>query len=215
MQSLKVLKAEEELQRKLELEKERTRIATDMHDDLGAGLTGIKFLSETIAEYNVSKATKERLEKIKGSANKLIESMGEIIWAMNEKNNTLEDLLFYLRNYSLTYCEENNLACRFNLPENTGEQIINGYTRRNIFLIVKECLHNIVKHGNAKNVDFKIAIDKELVFEIQDDGKGFYPRESVGNGMINMRKRSKEMNGSFVVFNNNGTSIQISVPMPG
>ncbi|HMJ47175.1 MAG TPA: ATP-binding protein [Ferruginibacter sp.] len=213
LQSFKALKVEEELQRKSDLEKERTRIASDMHDDLGAGLTGIKFLSENIEEYNISDVAKERLEKLKDSANKLIESMGEIIWAMNEKNNTLEDLLFHLRSYSLTYCEEYNLTCRFNLPENIYEQIISGYNRRNIFLIVKECLHNIVKHGKAKNVEIRVDIKKDLVFEIQDDGIGFHPGEPIGNGLINMRKRAKEMNGTFVGSDNNGTCIQLSIPL--
>jgi len=201
-------------EKKQAIEKERSRIATDMHDDLGAGLTGIKFLTENIAEHNISTNTKERLEKLKVSANKLIESMGEIIWAMNEKNNTLEDLLFHLRSYSITYCEENNLACVFNLPDNITEKIINGHHRRNIYLIVKECLHNIVKHGKAKKVNFNLIIKKDLYLTIHDDGKGFNAIESsMGNGLINMEKRAKEMNGSINIVNNNGTMVMLKIPL--
>ncbi len=196
------------------VEQERSRIATDMHDDLGAGLTRIKFLSENIAEKNNSFTDKDDLQKLKGSANELIENMGEIIWAMNEKNNTLEDLLFHLRSYSINYCEENKLGCEFFLPDPITYLVINGHTRRNIFLVVKECLHNIVKHANATNVFLEITIRNGLLINIRDNGKGFDQAFiKTGNGLINMQKRAAEMKGSLGITIENGTRVHFQIPL--
>lgn len=198
------------------VEKERGRIASDMHDDLGAGLTKIKFITENINEkFHSGESVLPELQKLKSSSSELVESMGEIIWAMSEKNNRLRDTLYYLRSYAANYCEENDLSCHFELPERFNNEIVSGNIRRNIFLLLKECLHNIVKHAGAKTVNIKASVSQNLELTVKDDGKGFSENEITikGNGLINMRKRVQELNGTLVFENRNGTSITIRFPL--
>ena len=213
-QSLKALKAEDELQRKMELEKERTRIATDMLDDLGAGLTRIKFIAENISEKTKDAALQPDMEKLKTSSIELVENMAEIIWAMNEKNNSLEDLIFYLRSYAVDYCTENGLACEFTLQENIPVKIIGGEVRRNVFLVLKESLHNIVKHAGAKKVTINFQADEKLSLIIADDGRGYEETmHKRGNGLLNIVQRAKALNGKFSISNSSGTVIRFEVPL--
>ena len=150
------------LEKQQAVEKERTRIAIDMHDDLGAGLSTIRFLSEKVKRNTFSDVTKNDAEKIVANSDELVQKMNEIIWAMNEKNDTLEDLLYYTRSYAVEYCEENNLQCETHLPENIPSVIVSGEIRRNIFLTVKESLHNSVKHAAANKIRIDFNIDKNL-----------------------------------------------------
>ena len=213
-QSLKALKAEDELKGEMELEKERTRIASDMHDDLGAGLTRIKFIAENISEKTKDATLQPDIKKLKTSSIELVENMAEIIWAMNEKNNSLEDLVFYLRSYAVDYCNENGLACEFTLPENIPLKIIGGHVRRNVFLILKESLHNIVKHAGATKVTISLHADENLSLIIADDGRGYKDTmHQSGNGLLNIAQRTNALNGKFSISNNSGTEIHLEVPV--
>jgi signal transduction histidine kinase/ligand-binding sensor domain-containing protein len=195
------------------IERERTRIATDMHDDLGAGLTRIKFITENMMEQNGDPAIRTDVQKLRLSSNELVEKMGEIIWAMNEKNNSLEDLLFYLRSYAVDYCSENHLACRFIIPDYLPAVVIDGQTRRNIFLVLKESLHNIVKHAQAQHVTIEVATGKGLGISIKDDGKGFVSVPgAAGNGLLNMQRRAGDLKGKLTVSSNGTTTVLLEVP---
>ncbi len=196
------------------VEKERTRIAADIHDDLGAGLSTIRFLSEKVKRNSFSDVTKTDAEKIVTNSNELVQKMNELIWAMNEKNDTLEDLLFYTRSYAAEYAEENNLRFNMNLPESIPEIIISGEVRRNVFLTVKEALHNIVKHARAKSIVVTISINKNLLIVLKDDGIGFAENAGgSGNGLKNMQKRTGSVGGSLEITNKNGVEVKIAVPL--
>ncbi|MDX2047508.1 MAG: two-component regulator propeller domain-containing protein, partial [Chitinophagaceae bacterium] len=196
------------------VEQERTRIATDMHDDLGAGLTRIKFITENIAG-KLNEGYKDDVNKLTSSANELVEKMGEIIWAMNEKNNTLEDMVFYLRSYAAEYCQENNISCFFSVPDNIPEKNITGNLRRNIFLLLKECLHNIVKHAGADSVTIAAEPGVDFKITIHDNGRGIdlSKNTATGNGLINMEKRVAMMNGRLEISNHSGTRVEIKIPL--
>jgi signal transduction histidine kinase len=100
------------LEKKQAIEKERTRIATDMHDDLGAGLSRIKFLSETIGiKKQQQQPFEEDVNKIRNT-HEMIDKMGEIVWALNEKNDSLSDLLSYTRAYTMEYLSQNGINCK-------------------------------------------------------------------------------------------------------
>jgi len=196
-------------------EEERNRISQDLHDDLGAGITRIKFLSENISEQLQNNTDKTELVKLKDSANELVEKMSEIIWAMNEKNNSWEDLVFYLRSYAVEYCNENKLNCKFEVPDQLPQALAGGETRRNVFLILKECLHNIVKHADAKNVFISIRFSPAFEMKIQDDGTGFKlnGHSQKGNGLINIQKRAKNIGGSISVTDHTGTLVSFIAPL--
>jgi signal transduction histidine kinase len=206
------------LEKQQAIEKERTRIATDMHDDLGAGLSRIKFLSETIG---IKKQQQEPFEdditKIREYSHEMIDKMGEIVWALNEKNDSISDLLSYTRSYVVEYLSQNGIKCRVETPDKFPAGFVSGEFRRNIYLTVKEALHNVVKHAQASEVIIKIEINHHLNIEIKDDGTGFDKSgiRPFSNGLSNMESRIKEIGGLFELINENGTLIRIKVPLTG
>src|ERR1700692_3373732 len=118
-----------------------------MHDDLGAGLSRIKFLSETIEmKKQLEQPIDTDISSIGNYSNEMIGKMGEIVWALNEKNDSLSDLLAYTRAYSTEYLSQNGIACKISAPDDFPAVKVSGEFRRNIYLVVKEALHNIVKH---------------------------------------------------------------------
>ncbi|HKR04055.1 MAG TPA: triple tyrosine motif-containing protein, partial [Bacteroidia bacterium] len=203
------------------LQMERNRISTDMHDDLGAELTNIVILSK-IAKKTLKLNEDQNnyiIDKIGVAANDVINKMNEIIWAMNPANDTLSNLVSYLHRYSKEYLDLNNIAVNIDMPHAIPEVSLKAAYRRNIFLVLKESLHNIAKHAGATMVDVKIEIEKvqnKFRLTIQDDGKGFSvdERTGTGNGLINMKKRMNEIKGNIHMLSSegNGTKINIIVP---
>jgi signal transduction histidine kinase/ligand-binding sensor domain-containing protein len=204
------------LERQRAVEKERTRIATDMHDDLGANLSRIKFLSETIG---IKKEKQEAIENeilgIRKYSHEMIDKMGEIVWALNEKNDSLSDLLAYTRSYSVEYLSQNNIQTEVQTPEQIPNQFVSGEFRRNVYLTVKEALHNIVKHSEANKVDIHVEADKQLFISIHDNGKGFDESNNrpFSNGITNMKERIRHLGGNLEIRNTDGTTVILLVPL--
>ena len=198
------------------IEKERTRIATDMHDDLGAGLSRIKFLSETIGIKKLQQQPiEEDVNKIREYSHEMIDKMGEIVWALNEKNDSLSDLLSYTRAYAVEYLSQNGISCEAEMPDNPPTLFVSGEFRRNIFLTIKEALHNVVKHSQATEVKLSINVDHNLLIKLRDNGVGFDKNNirSFSNGLTNMETRVKEIGGKIEISNKNGTVINLLVPL--
>ncbi|MBP6431131.1 MAG: hypothetical protein KA319_05140, partial [Ferruginibacter sp.] len=210
----KVKKHKAELEKQVAVEHERTRIATDMHDDLGSGLTKITYLSQMALN---KENNADDLQAIKKTSTELVESMSEIIWAMKEENNSLEDLVYYIKAYAIEYCTSNNLNCTIHLPEKLYPRIVVGQNRRNIYLAVKEALHNIVKHAHAKSVVLTASFSNQWVLSIKDDGIGFYQptteKHIGGNGLKNIYKRIEAVRGHVEIKNNNGTELIFYIPL--
>lgn len=205
-----------EQQRALELE--RNRISTDMHDDLGADLTNIVILTK-IASKTIQLQGEQRnmLEKIGVASNDVINKMNEIIWALNPANDTLQNLVSYLHRYSKEYLELNDKKLSIHIPSSVPDVSLKAAYRRNIFLILKESLHNIIKHSQASLVEITIAIEnhkRKFSLAIKDNGKGFSPDERIGsgNGLLNMRKRMKEIKGDVKIESSseNGTGVIVT-----
>ena len=201
------------LEKQQAIEKERTRIATDMHDDFGASLSRIKFLSEKMQlEKDNPEKTNEDLGKISAFSDEMAEKMGEIVWALNQRYDSSGDMISFCRSYASEYLGDKNIKLHFTSSEVT-EIKVNGEIRRNIFLVIKESLHNIVKHAKATEVHIQINIDNELRVLIQDNGKGFDAASirPFADGIENMKKRIDEINGRFSIVSENGTRIDIHV----
>jgi signal transduction histidine kinase len=204
------------LERQQAIERERTRIATDMHDDLGAGLSRIKFLSETIGiKKQMQEPVEEDIDKIREYSHEMIDKMGEIVWALNEKNDSLSDLLAYTRVYAVQYLSENGIECTVDTPTQFPSLFISGEFRRNIYLTVKEALHNVVKHAQARQVKIHIETGDSLLVSICDDGNGFDATHvrPHGNGLNNMKRRIESIDGTLQIMNGNGTIVVFSVPL--
>jgi signal transduction histidine kinase/ligand-binding sensor domain-containing protein len=205
------------LEKKQAVEKERTRIATDMHDDLGAGLSRIKYLSESI-QFNksITESISNDVQKIASYSDEMVEKMGEIVWALNEKNDSIEHLVAFTRAYAVDYLTTNKIQCVFNAAEELPATFLTGELRRNLFLSVKESLHNVVKHAGARTVTIRVTIGSHICVSIHDDGVGIDLNHvrPFSNGLSNIRKRMEEVGGKAVIQNSDGTNIQLEVPLP-
>jgi signal transduction histidine kinase/ligand-binding sensor domain-containing protein len=204
------------LENKQAIEKERTRIATDMHDDLGAGLSRIKFLSEIMGiKKQKQLPIEDDIQHIRHYADDMIDKMGEIVWALNEKNDSLSDLLSYTRAYAVEYLSENGINSKIEKLPQLTPRLMKGEFRRNIYLCVKEALHNVVKHSRATGVSMNFIVSKNLVITIKDDGIGFDPENAppFRNGINNIRKRMSEIHGKVDIINDHGTSITLTAPL--
>lgn len=205
------------LEKKQALEKERTRIATDMHDDLGAGLSRIKFLSETIGiKQQQHLPIEDEINTIRHYSHDMIDKMGEIVWALNEKNDSLSDLLSYTRAYAMEYLAENGIESQIDKLPQIGMVMLNSEFRRNIYLSVKEVLHNVIKHAAAHKVLMQFRVTDKLMISIWDDGVGFdqTKMQHYGNGLNNIRNRMMEIDGHIEIHTDQGTRIVLSAPLP-
>ncbi|HUR66712.1 MAG TPA: 7TM diverse intracellular signaling domain-containing protein [Chitinophagaceae bacterium] len=194
-------------------QEERQRISTDMHDELGSGMTAIRLMSE-IARNKMKENTPVEIEKISRSADDVLNKMNAIIWSMNSSNDTLDNLISYIRAWSLEYFENTPVVCKVKTPEQIPERELTGEKRRNIFLSVKETLNNVLKHAAASEVNIEIEVNDKLVICIADNGKGIDMDNlrQFGNGLKNITRRMEGIEGSFAIRNNNGTVTTLSLP---
>ncbi len=204
------------LDKQTEIDNERQRIAADMHDDLGSGLTKITYLSQMARHGNENG---DHLEKIQKTAHELISNMAELIWVMKDENNTLEDLATYIKRYAVDYLESNQIEVQVSLSDDFGKISIDGKQRRHLFLCVKESLHNIVKHAKASRVIIEINLSDKISILISDDGVGFASDASKnplhGNGLRNMKARMDAISGEMSVTESNGITLTFALPLDG
>jgi signal transduction histidine kinase len=187
---------------------ERNRISVDMHDELGSGVTAIRLMSE-IVKSKMKDQTLPEIEKISNNANELLNKMNTIIWTMTSSNDTIENLVAYIRSYAVEFFENTSIDCYFTMPAVTPHREISGEKRRNIFLSVKEALNNVVKHSQSSVVRINIVVADKLIIEIQDDGIGINMDKlrKFGNGLNNMKKRMASIDGEFAIENTEGTKM--------
>ena len=198
------------------LQNERNRIASELHDDMGHGLAKIKAISETAKQWEMPEARRHQLDKIWMSSMELIEKMGDIIWAVDGGNDTLENLLYTLRAYVHETLETHRIAGTLDLPETIPNVEMSGERRRNILLIIKESLHNIVKHSGATAVEGFITINEHLTIQIRDNGQGFVEKMPGrgGHGLRNMQKRAQAAGGSLeITSSDQGVLMVLSLPL--
>lgn len=210
---------QKDLDRQLMLERERARISQDMHDDVGASLTRISILSELAKNKTETTGdAKQWLGQISDTSRGVMEEMNQIIWALNPKNDTLEGLVAYMRRFVYEYLEPTTVNCSFDLPETLPNKALNVEVRRNVYLVVREALHNVVKHAVATKVFVSMRMNEHgFRVMIKDDGKGFDHDnpEFPGNGLINMKKRMNDIDGKFLIKSKTGegTVIELVVPL--
>lgn len=199
-------------------EQERLRIAKDIHDDLGSGLSKINFLSELIFQKTEHQPDlRQNSESVKETAVKMIGNMRDLIWALNPENTTLANLLSRIREYTTDYFEDYPLEviCRF--PEKIQQSPITKEGHREIFMVVKETMHNIAKHAGATTITLQVRLDSEkLTLRMEDNGKGFdIDNAAEGNGLRNMQSRIQAIGGAVSVTSaaGLGTVVHMEVKM--
>jgi signal transduction histidine kinase/ligand-binding sensor domain-containing protein len=219
----------ERIERQRDIERERARIAHDIHDDLGSQLTRITMLSESAREgLNDPHRAAAGLNQIYDTARELTRAMDEIVWAVNPRHDTLESLAGYLERFAQDLLAAADIRCRLDFPVQFPEWRLTAEVRHNVFLAFKESLHNIVRHAAASEVRISLvpgAASFELI--IEDNGHGFARqnnagnlsedanRFSSGNGLENMTRRLTEIGGhcSIQSASERGTKVTFKVPL--
>lgn len=195
-------------------QEERQRISADMHDELGAGMTAIRLMSE-IARNKMKENTPVEIEKISHSADDVLNKMNAIIWSMNSGNDTLDNLVSYIRSYSLEYFDGTPVECRLKVPDTIPTKELTGDKRRNVFLCLKETLNNTLKHAGASLVEIEIRTGDDLFIRISDNGKGIDMDKlrQFGNGLKNIARRMESIGGTYQIENNKGTVTTLILPL--
>jgi signal transduction histidine kinase len=200
------------------LEKERARIAKDLHDDLGANLTQIIFLSERVeVARHDGQETAQWFDLIPATAQQTIQSLDEIVWAVNPRHDTLESLANYLSQFAQQHLALANVRCVLDVPAVLPAVPLSAEVRHNLLLTSREALQNVARHAAATEVRLTLKIDDSgLNIVIADNGRGFdtNSRNSNGNGLYNMQRRLQEIGGRLEISSRpgNGTRVFLFVP---
>ena len=219
------------IRRVVELERVRTRIATDLHDDIGASLSQIAILSEVVSARVGSDGdspVREPLATIAGTSREMVDSMSDIVWAINPKRDRLSDLAQRMRLFASDILSARDIRIRFSAPETSKDVTVGADLRREIYLIFKETVNNLAKHSGATaaEIDFRLA-GSRLVVSVSDNGKGFDSngasengdgggRVSMGgHGLGSMRQRAEKLGGTYEVSSEagRGTTVTLKVPI--
>lgn len=207
------------LERQAALERERTRIARDIHDQVGANLTKIGKLTELLdRQLAVSEPHKPVLHTVANTTREIVQAMDEIVWAVNPRNDTLENAANYLVHYTEDFLSLTGIACDLDVPFNLPPTPVSAELRHNLFMATKEALNNAVKHGRPARVRLTLeASEKRLTVGVTDDGCGFAPAARLArrNGLENMQKRVESIGGKFHLDSapGRGTTIRLEVPL--
>ncbi|HEY8561664.1 MAG TPA: ATP-binding protein [Pyrinomonadaceae bacterium] len=224
----------------IKLERVRTRIATDLHDDIGSSLSKIAILSEVVRQKNGSPGGRggfEPLEIIADTSRQMVDSMSDIVWAINPERDHLSDLVQRMRHFAEEMLDAAGVEYEFADAENLKDISLGADLRREVYLIFKECVNNLAKHSRATRAEIEIKLERDfLIVEISDDGRGFVvetlraetssayaadigeadaARSFGGNGLRNMRRRAENLGGAFEIDSEpgNGTRIVLKVPV--
>lgn len=196
---------------------ERTRIARDIHDDLGGSLAHIKLLSEIAVQDPAATAGVDgHLRQITRTTRQMLKSLDETIWAINPRNDTLPHLISYVGQHAVEFLRAAGIACQVDLPDDPPDVQVASDVRHHVFLAVKEALTNVVRHSSARVVRLRATIEAgELRLVIEDDGCGFdaKPDDGLADGIRNMQQRMGSVGGSFRIESKagKGTHLELAV----
>lgn len=215
----------ERLKQQRAIEHERERIAQDIHDDLGAGLTQI-MLQSSLARRESPAQIQTDLAQISETARGLVRTMDEIVWAINPENDSLDGLVTYAGKFFQEFSAAAKLRCRLDLPADPPAIAVSAETRHNLFLAIKESLNNVVKHARATEVSLQLRLQPgAFTFVIKDNGAGFIPgvseegvpqqeRIASGLGLRNLARRLEEIGGRCAITSAPGQGTQVTLTFP-
>ena len=218
----KIQRQIEKLERDHAIERERTRIAKDLHDDLGSSLTQIALLSHFAQSPNVPpEQARADIQKVGGMAREMTRSLAEIVWAVNPRNDTLESFVSYACHLAEDSLRVAGIRCMLDTREQLPARELTTEIRHNLLMVVKEAINNVIKHAAATEVWLRVQpAPKGFCLIIEDNGRGFDPAVAVvppdgsGNGLLNMRKRVESLGGQISIISQPGVGARIEVQLP-
>ena len=203
------------LARLIALEQVRTRIATDLHDDIGSGLTRIAILAEGARRRHKARdpGMSGVLGAIASASRDLIDTTSDIVWAVNPRHDSLGDLTHRMRRFAEETLEEAGFSLTFSAPDDDGELKLVSDVRREIYLVCKETITNIAKHAGASAAAVDLRVDgHRLRLTISDTGRGFDPDAPTdGTGLSSLRRRAAAIGGTIVVASSPGRGTRVTL----
>lgn len=207
------------------LERERTRIAQDLHDEMGAKLCRISFLSEHARRDNTNPADmQEQIKSISDDSREVLHSLDEIVWAVNPQNDTLEHATSYLAQFAQDYFSMTGVECELAVPSQMPDYPLSSQMRHHLFLAVREALANILKHSAATRAKISMGCENgALQIRVEDDGNGFDASAHFANGsystethdgLRNMTKRFRDIGGQCSIESTVGSGTTITFILP-
>jgi signal transduction histidine kinase len=206
------------LERDQAVNRERARIARNMHDDVGASLTQIGLLSELARRQLPDPAgTASRLDELGNLSCEVVRNLDAMVWTVDPEHDTVAGLVEYIAGFAQEYVAPAGWACRLDLPPRLPDDPVAAATRHHVLLLVKEALNNALKHSGATEVTFRAAVEgRTLRLELADNGRGFDPATSgrFSDGLGNMRDRARLAGGRCTITSTPGTGTKITVELP-
>jgi two-component system, NarL family, sensor histidine kinase UhpB len=197
---------------------ERLRISSDLHDEVGATLSGVAMYSHLVREQlksNNKTGIENSLEVMQQSSSQMVEKLNDIVWLINPKKDSLQQLISRLEDYAIKMTAVKDIKLNITVPDTIPDNVLPAETRRNIYLLCKEAINNAVKYSDASLIEFSLQIsDGKLCLSITDNGNGFDTGlPAKGNGVINMQRRANEIGALFLVNSNSGkgTRVQLEI----
>jgi len=209
------LKANQYLQRRVQ--GIRNKISQDLHDDIGSTLSSISILSDMALRSKKENKAAELLGEIKENSLSLMDRMDDIVWSINPKNDSLENLLFRIKDFASRLFEAKEINYHIKIGENTTDIRLLMEYRQHIYLIMKEAINNLVKYSNCTEAEILVNVNEEktiLNILIKDNGTGFNnDGQTQGNGLFSMQKRAEKINADFGILTaiNEGTAVNVAV----
>jgi two-component system, NarL family, sensor histidine kinase UhpB len=201
------------LRQALAVERMRTRIATDLHDEVSSTLSGISILSDIISNQVSEPKLHSMSRHIGVNASKMMEKIDDIIWIVNPSNDRFDNLGLRIREFAIPLFESANIRFEFEFDENLNRLQIPMDIRRNLYLICKEAINNLVKYANCTETQVRFLYDgKGLSMMVRDNGTGFNPQmQTSRNGLRNMRNRAAAIQAEIQIFSQPGLGSTISL----
>ena len=206
--------------REAERLRERARIARNLHDHLGAGLTHLALLADSVGrQVGHAAATQSLASQLTESTYELSRTMAEVTWAIDPTKDSLKSFISFVSNYAQRFLASCDLRLRLSFPAEIPAVRLPAELRHNLFLVTKEALNNAVKHAQASEIRIEMELDDlELNLSIRDDGRGFIENNVAeqSNGLLNMRKRLSDLGGHLQIYSgaDQGTRVHARVPLP-
>jgi ligand-binding sensor domain-containing protein/signal transduction histidine kinase len=200
-----------ELVREQALERERSRIARDLHDDVGSQLSHIALMAARAGSG-------EEGQRLAVAARSAVQTLDELVWSVNARNDTVESFAYYVAQYAEEHVAAAKLRCRLALPTQLPSRPLAADTRRHLFLAFKEALNNALKHAQASEIRVSLEVgENSIVLEVADNGRGLSASvmDPTGNGLANLKERMEAVQGSLAIDSkaDTGTRLTFTVPL--
>jgi signal transduction histidine kinase len=198
----------------LELERVRTRIATDLHDDVGASLSQVAIMSEVASRH--AEADRQTLQEIADTSRAVLQSMSEIVWTVDPRHDRIDDLVQRMRWFAGETLSPAGITLQLSCSEDAHKIRLSVDARRHVFLIFKECVNNTARHSGARHAKVALTMEQhEVRLLVEDDGRGFDAGQtSHGHGLRNMAERARALDGIFEVYSHPGEGTRLALRVP-